>query len=61
MEKIVELVMRPQRRTDILDRAVLGAGLLSLAVAIAGTLTLGASDVVARDAVPVPADITEAA
>ncbi|WP_158234184.1 hypothetical protein [Oceaniglobus indicus] len=58
MEKIVELVMRPKRQSDILDRAVLGAGLLSLAVAIGGTLALGAPEVAANDA---PVETTEAA
>ncbi len=50
--------MRPKRQSDILDRAVLGAGLLSLAVAIGGTLALGAPEVAANDA---PVETTEAA
>jgi hypothetical protein len=60
MEKIVELVMRPQRQSDMLDRMVLGLGALSLAVAVIGTLAATADDRIARDIAPLP-EVTEAA
>lgn len=37
MEKLVEAVMRTERKSDRLDRAVLAFGVLSLCIALLGT------------------------
>ncbi|WP_102109401.1 hypothetical protein [Oceaniglobus roseus] len=50
MEAIVALALRPKRKTDLLDRLILGAGLMSLIVAVIGTLALGTPPQLAEDA-----------
>ena len=48
METLVRTVMRNERKTDLLDRFVLAVGVLSLCLALGGTLMGGNTDV-ARD------------
>ncbi|WP_164512282.1 hypothetical protein [Oceaniglobus ichthyenteri] len=51
MEKLVETVMRHERKSDYLDRIVLAIGALSLCLALIGTLMAGANTV-AQDTAP---------
>jgi hypothetical protein len=51
MEKLVETVMRHERQSDLLDRVVLAVGVLSLALALAGTFMGGSRDITS-DATP---------
>ena len=51
METLVRTVMRNERKTDLLDRFVLAVGVLSLCLALGGTLMGGNTDV-ARDTAP---------
>jgi len=59
MEKLVETVMRHERQGDLLDRAVLAVGALSLCLALAGTILGGKTDI-ASDLTPgvVAADLS---
>lgn len=40
MERLVELAMRGETRSDLVDRVVLGVGIMSLCLALAGTILM---------------------
>lgn len=52
MERLVDTVMRGERRSDLLDRAVLALGILSLCLALGGTLFADKGDVANQDRTP---------
>jgi len=58
VERLVDTVMRAERKSDLLDRLVLAIGTLSLCLALAGTLMTPKARI-AAEATPVTVVVAE--